>query len=53
MPSEIISLPCAFNSAALVDTAIVGDGLMFDRECARKLIKKIFLIKRKKIKKVN
>jgi hypothetical protein len=39
IPKEIISKPCALSSEALVATAIVGDGFIFDKDFASNDIK--------------
>ena len=36
MPSDIMSFPCAFSSAAFIETAIVGEALILEREFAKK-----------------
>jgi hypothetical protein len=45
MPSEIISNPWALSSEAFVETAIVGDGLMLDKDLASNDIKYFICLK--------
>ncbi len=42
IPREIISLPAAFNSAAFIATAMVGEAFIFPKEDARNDIFKFF-----------
>jgi hypothetical protein len=42
MPSEMMSCPAAFNSAAFIEMKIVGDGLMLSSKLARNDMMKKF-----------
>ena len=47
-PKDIISMPCAFSSAALLVTASVAEGLMLDNFFAIRGL--LLMIENKKIK---